>query len=183
MQCNLYGPEPGDPVFPALIDSGDSSAVRAILDSNNLKNISVRRTIGPYSAGRITMLTFDSLGLDSFTFSSDFQKLDSLWSINLSNNNLVKVTVPDSLKFRENYIGIRIERNLLTEFPIEVLKIKGLSSVDVSYNKIVSISNELINSGFRRIGIDYNKLCSVSDSVKIWLDSVQNNWANFQNCP
>jgi hypothetical protein len=87
------------------------------------------------------------------------------------------------LKFRENYIGIRIERNLLTEFPIEVLKIKGLSSVDVSYNKIVSISNELINSGFRRIGIDYNKLCSVSDSVKIWLDSVQNNWANFQNCP
>ena len=183
MQCNLFGPEPGDNVYPAQIDLGDSAAVRAILDSNNLKNISVRRVIGPYSAGRITMLAFDSLGLDSFIFSSDFQKLDSLWSVNISNNNILKVIVLDSLKYRENYIGLRLERNLLTQFPISVLKINGLSSVDVSYNKISTISNDLINSGFRQIDFDHNKLCSVSDSVKIWLDSVQNNWANFQDCP
>jgi hypothetical protein len=183
MQCNLYGPEPGDPVFPAQIDPGDSAAVRAILDSNNLKNISVRRAIDQSSVGRIQMLTFDSLGLDSFTFSSDFQKLDNLWSVNLSNNNLVKVTVPESLKYSKNNIYLQLEKNLLTEFPIGVLKIKGLLRVDVSYNKISTISNDLINSGFRQISFYHDKLCSVSDSVKTWLDSVQNNWANFQDCP
>jgi hypothetical protein len=121
MQCNLYGPEPGD-----------SAAVRAILDSNNLKNISVRRAIDQFSVGRIQFLKFDSLGLDSFTFTNDFQKLDSLSSINLSVNNLVKVAVPESLKYSKNYIGLQLERNLLTEFPTGVLKIKGLLRVDVS---------------------------------------------------
>jgi Leucine-rich repeat (LRR) protein len=182
VQCPLFGPEPGDPVFPAPIDQSDSSAVRAILDLNNLKKIEVRKVINPYTQGRIAMLIFDSLGLDSFSFSADFQKLDSLWSVNLSNNKIVKVNCQDSLTYKKD-IGIELERNLLAQFPIDLLKIKGLFSVDVSYNKISTISKGLMTSGFRQIGIDHNKLCSVSDTVKLWLDSLQNNWANFQDCP
>jgi Leucine-rich repeat (LRR) protein len=169
-------------VFPAQIDLGDSAAVRAILDSNNLKNISVRRAIDPSSSGRITMLRFDSLALDSFRFSSDFQRLDSLWSVDLSKNRLTKVYVPDSLKYSK-VIYLYFDQNMLTEFPIDVLKIVGLWSVNVQYNKISTISQALINSGFRQIYLEHNKLCSVSDSVRIWPDSVLVGWANFQDCP
>lgn len=183
LQCNLFGPEPGDPAFPAPIDPGDSVAVRAILDSNNLKNINVRRVIDPFSKGRVTTLRLDSLSLDSFKFINDFQKLDSFIGIDLSNNKIAIVNVPESLKFNSNIVGIDLGRNLLSEFPIGVLKIKGLLSVGVEYNKISTISHELIGSGFRQINFSHNNLCSVSDTVKLWLDSVQNNWANFQNCP
>jgi hypothetical protein len=183
LQCNLFGPEPGEPTYPAQIDLGDSAAVRAILDSNNLKNISVRKAIDPSSKGRITTLRFNSLALDSFTFSNDFQKLDSLITIDLSYNKITKVNVPDSLRYNSNGIGIDLERNLLIEFPIGVLKIIGLYSVLLQYNNISTISQALISSGFHQIYFDHNKLCSVSDSVKMWLNSVQNNWANFQDCP
>jgi hypothetical protein len=182
LQCNLFGPEPGERTYPAQIDLGDSAAVRAILDSNNLKNISVRRAIDPSSSGRITMLRFDSLALDSFRFSSDFQRLDSLWSVDLSKNRLTKVYVPDSLKYSK-VIYLKLDQNMLTEFPIDVLKIVGLWSVNVQYNKISTISQALINSGFRQIALEHNKLCSVSDSVRIWLDSVLVGWANYQDCP
>jgi Leucine-rich repeat (LRR) protein len=182
LQCNLFGPEPGEPVFPAQIDLGDSAAVRAILDSNNLKNISVRRAIDPSSWGRITMLTLDALGLDSFTFTHDFQRLDSLLAVGLTRNTITKVTVSDSLKYSKG-IYIELSNNLLTEFPNSLFKIFPLWSVDISYNKIFTISKELMTSGFRQIDFDHNKLCSVSDTVKLWLDSVQNNWANFQDCP
>jgi Leucine-rich repeat (LRR) protein len=183
VQCPLFGPEPGDPVYPAPIDQGDSAAVRAILDSNKLKSISVRQVIDQYTQGRITIVRFNSLELDSFILSSDFQKLDSLDGIDLSANKLIKINVPDSLKFSKNILGIGLANNLLPEFPIGVLKIKGLMRVDVSYNKITSISNQLINSGFRQIYFDHNKLCSVTDSERLWLDSVQNNWAAVQDCP
>lgn len=183
LQCNLEGPEPRDPAFPAKIDLGDSAAVRAILDSNNLKDVNVRRAIDPWSKGRITTLEFDSLGLDSFTFTGDFQKLDSLTTISLSNNNISKVKVPDTLKYGNNGVSVDLEHNQLTSFPLGLLKIRGLFSVLVQYNRIDTITQDLMASGFRQIYFDYNKLCSVSDSVRIWLDSVQNNWANFQNCP
>jgi Leucine-rich repeat (LRR) protein len=161
LQCNLFGPEPGYAVFPAQIDSGDSAAVRAILDSNNLRTASVRRAIDPWSKGRITTLKFDSLGLDSFAFSKDFQKLDSLITIDLSNNQITKIIVSDTLKYRSNGVSIDLEQNQPTAFPIGILKIKGLFSVLVQYNSIDTISQALMASGFRQIFFDYNKLCSV----------------------
>jgi hypothetical protein len=182
LQCNLFGPEPGDPVYPAQIDLGDSAAVRAILDSNNLKSISVRRAINKWSKGRITTLTLDALGLDSFSFTHDFQRLDSLVEVGLTRNTITKISILDSLKYNKG-IYIVLNNNLLTEFPSPLLKIVPLWSVDLQYNKISTISQALINSGFSRIYLEHNKLCSVSDSVRIWLDSVFVGWANYQDCP
>ena len=183
VRCPLFGPEPGDPVFPAPIDPGDSATVRAILDSNKLYNISVRRAINQYSQGRISILRFDSLGLNTFIFSHEFQKLDSLIGVDLSNNHITQVNVPDSLKYSTLILGIGLGKNNLSEFPIDLLKIKGLLRVDVSYNKISTISQELMNSGFRQISLEHNKLCAVTDTERIWLDSVLNNWERFQDCP
>jgi Leucine-rich repeat (LRR) protein len=170
-------------VFPAQIDLGDSAAVRAILDTNNLKNISVRRAIDPSSRGRITMLTLDSLSITSFTFTHDFEKLDRLISINLSLNKITTLNVPDSLKLN-NYMEIRLENNLLLVFPISILKLKGTTNISVQYNKIASLPREIIHSGIPSIYLDHNKLCYLTDSAVInWLDTVYGNWQSRQDCP
>jgi hypothetical protein len=129
------------------------------------------------------MLTFNSLALDSFRFSNDFQKLDSLWSVNLSDNKITKVNVPDSLQFSKN-LYIQLDRNLLPEFPISILKIKGTTNISVQYNKIASLPREIIHSGIPSIYLDHNKLCSLTDSSVInWLDTVYGNWQSRQDCP
>jgi hypothetical protein len=182
VQCPLFGPEPGDPTFPAPIDQGDSAAVRAILDLNKLKNIDVRKVINPFTKGRIAMLEFDSLGIDTFTFSSDLEKLDSLNSINLSSNNISIINVFDSLRFHQ--LELRLENNSFTTFPIGILKLKGVSNISILYNKITSLPPELIHTGIPNVYIDHNKLCSLTDSnIVAWLDTTYGDWKSRQDCP
>ena len=184
LHCNLYGPEPGDPAFPAPIDPGDSAAVRAILDSNNLKKVDVRQAIGKYEHGRIHYFYLDSLELSSFAFTNDFKNLDSLNSIDLSANKITTIKVIDSIKFNQLYT-LNLSNNLLSLFPIDVLKLSGISTIYIEFNNISSIPQELIASGNKRVFLDYNKLCSINDtSILAWLDTIYgNNWKSRQNCP
>jgi hypothetical protein len=176
--------EAGDTVYPAAIDAGDSAAIRAILDSNGLKSVTVRKVIDQYSKGRINFLNIDSLGLDSFTFTSDFDRLDRLYVIGLTKNKLVKISVPESLQFNPaNRLAIDLSQNSLSAFPLEILKIKGVYYVNVAYNMISSIPQELINCSIPAFGFYNNKLCNVSDTIAAWLDSETYNWKSFQTCP
>jgi Leucine-rich repeat (LRR) protein len=183
-QCNLFGPEPGDPVFPAKIDPGDSVAIRAILDFNNLQKIQVRQVIGEFEIDRIHYLYLDSLGLDSFAFTKDFNKLDSLTYIDLSANKITNIGVVDSVSFKQLYTLI-LDNNLLTFFPLDLFKITGISTIYIEYNKISSIPQQLMASGFKRVILDHNQICSVTDSsVVAWLDSIYGvSWKSRQDCP
>ncbi len=184
LRCNIEGPEPNDPVFPAQIDLGDSAAIRAILDSNNLRKIGVRQAIGKYEDGRIRYFNLDSMGLDSFSFTADFSKLDSLHSIDLSGNNISVISVSDSIKFNQLY-ELTLDNNLLTSFPLGILRMSGISTIYLEYNLISSIPQELVQSRDRHIFLDHNKLCSVADtSVINWLDSLYGaDWKSRQDCP
>jgi Leucine-rich repeat (LRR) protein len=182
LRCNLFGPEPGDPVFPAQIDLGDSAAIRAILDSNNLNNISVRRAIDPFSSGRIKLLTLDSLNINSFSFTHALERLDSLISLSLSFNKISTIKVPDTLKFN-HLISLNLGENVFTSFPIGILKLKGVINISVENNKIATLPPEVIQST-ASIYLDHNKLCSLTDSAVInWLDTVYGNWQSRQDCP
>lgn len=174
--------EAGETVYPAAIDAGDSAAIRAILDSNGLENVTVRKVIDQYSKGRINFLTLNSLGLDSFTFTSDFNKLDSIYTVGLSFNSIVRINVSDSPKL--SHIGIILNSNLLDSFPLSLLKIKsnGVIGVEVEHNSISSIPLQLLGANIT-LDCYYNKLCNVPDTIAHWLDGQTYNWRNFQTCP
>jgi hypothetical protein len=176
--------QPGDTVYPAAIDPGDSAAIRAILDSNGLKNISVRRVIPQYSKDRIYQVNLDSLQLNSISITKDFEKLDSLTTINLSQNKLSTISVPENLQFiLGNRLSVDISHNSFTSFPLAIFKIKRIFYFDISNNGITNIPQEVINSTNTQFVFYYNKLCNVSDTVAKWLDSTNTNWRNVQTCP
>ncbi|HMD69152.1 MAG TPA: hypothetical protein VKF42_09765 [Chitinivibrionales bacterium] len=201
--------EAGETVYPAAIDAGDSAAIRAILDSNGLMNVTVRKVIDQYAKGKINYLNMDSLGLYSFSFTKDFNMLDSIRTINLSQNNILKVRVLDSIAFHaENRCVIMVNHNLLDSLPLCLLGIRGIQGIELEYNKIDSIPAEIVNyngatvsvdvehnliasipsalvtQGFHSIFLRYNKLCNISDSATIaWLNSLDAYWKQNQNCP
>jgi len=175
---------PGDINYPAPIDSGDSAAIRAILDSNGLQIVSVRKVIPQYSKNRIYQVNLDSLQLNSISITKDFEKLDSLTTINLSQNKLITISVPESLQFiLGDRLSIDISNNSFPSFPLAIFKIKRIFYFDISHNEISSIPQEVMNSTNTQFVFYYNKLCNVSNTVARWLDSTNTNWQNVQTCP
>lgn len=130
------------------------------------------------------------MGLDSFAFSIDLEKLDSLISINLSSNKISKLKFPDSLRFNHLF-GLNLGENLLTSFPIGIFKINGfigmngLVHVNLDSNKIIDVPQQLINAVSFQVYLEHNKLCSVTDTAAIsWLDSNYGiDWKSRQDCP
>jgi len=161
----------------------DSLAVRAILDSNGLKTIPVRKVLDSFAQGRITFLYLNSLNLKTFNFTQNFNVLDSLISLSLDNNQISSITVTDSIKF-VNSCTISLTYNSLTTFPIDIFKIIGAPNIFLENNVITSLPEELIHSGPPNYDIDHNKLCSLTDSAVIkWLDTTYGNWRLRQDCP
>jgi Leucine-rich repeat (LRR) protein len=182
LTCEM-GPEPNNLYPYGPLDIGDSLAVRAILDSNGLNNIPVRKVLVSFAQERIRILTIDSFGLKSFIFTKDFNKLDSLYSIELNFNPITQIAVPDTIQFKL-HCDIGLMYNTLTSFPVELLKVKGDVNIFLENNSITTLPIEVIHAGPPNFFFEHNKICSLTDSAVIkWLDTTYGNWKSSQDCP
>ena len=181
----------------------DTLAVRAILDSNGLYDVSVE-DVSDSSGGRIIHIVFT--GKDITSLPAEIGNLTNLTSLWLSTNELT--SLPAEIGNLANLIDLVLDYNSLTSLPAEIGSLTNLTTLWLTFNQLTSLPAEIgnlanlieIQLGANQLtslpdsivkltpsGCDfgYNKLDtnSLSDTVIYWLDIYDPDWRETQIVP
>lgn len=179
--CDLltFGGDPTPPLNELSVR--DSLAVRAILDTNGLKNIKVKDVISLQDS-KVGVINLDSVPLTKFIFTSAFDSLDGGITLNIFNNQLDSMDILDTIN---SELIIQISNTSLKNIPDNISLLKGRLFLYLADNKLKDISSEIFKCQVSYIDVQYNDLCSVSDTLNNWIikNSRNNDWKLSQTCP
>jgi len=132
----------------------DSLAVRAILDSNELFDITVEE-VTDSSEGRVVALDLTSKGIN--TLPSDIGKLNKLEDLNLYINNLT--SLPGEMWDIINLKYLDIGDNNLTGIPAEIGNLNNLKELYFDRNNLTGIPAEIgILNNLEKLNLSWNNL-------------------------
>ena len=139
----------------------DTAVVRYILDTNNLKNVSVSSVISEVKKGRITKLNFNGKGLSNIP--PKIGELE-LTHLNLGNNYLS--SLPKEFKKLTSLEHLDLMRNKFMRIDNSIYSLLNLEHLDISENKVFYLSKDIENlTSLRTFKLDNNKLKLLS-SIK-----------------
>ncbi len=158
----------------------DSLAIRAILDTNGLRNKKVEDVID-LQCDIVVMMTLDSVPLSKFIFTSVFDSLHNSFQISISNSPIESLVILDTI-----HIGLAIDvyNTKLKNIPEQISLLKGRLELYLPNNEVSSISPEIMKCTVYSFIIKSNSLCSVPDSLNEWiiLKTHDANWQHTQTC-
>jgi|GEM_PF-3445449 hypothetical protein len=178
--CDILTNGGNEPPPKNDLSTKDSLAVRAILDTNGLNNVKVRKVIS-LANSRVGVISLDSVVLKKFIFTSSFDSLGGGTTLNIFNSQLDSIIILDTLNLQ---LTLQISNTTLRSIPNNISMLKGPISFYLPNNKIQYISFEIMKCNVRYIDVQYNALCSVSDSLNSWIiaNSRNSSWRSTQNC-
>ncbi len=185
--------------------SDDSLAVRAILDSNGLYDISVD-SVTDSSGGRIVVLDLDNQ-FDQFNITSlppEIGNLTNLEKLNLWDNFLTSLpqeignltnlrvlflyrnyitSLPSNMGNLNNLRFLGLGGNSLTSLPSDIGNLTNLEILLLKNNSLTSLPDSIVNlKPFDWLDLGYNQLCSLSVDIKAWADRYGYGWESTQDC-
>ncbi len=177
-----FGVEPDKTLSP--LKEQDSLAVRAILDSNGLKDIDLsnyddRERVLRQIDSSIYGLMLDTLNIKSVKFVKEFKLLENLEEITFTNNLIRNVYIEDTITFTKTLI-MDLSFNVLDSFPEQLLKINNIEALYMYNNNIAYLPIEIMNKPYAQFYIRHNKLTNVPDTLKTWLSQYDPDWEKYQ---
>lgn len=156
----------------------DTLAVRTILDSNGLTDISVSSVTSKVD-GRIYELDLANRGI--VVLPSIVSKL-RLRLLRLQDNSLD--SLPGSIGAISSLTYLSLLRNNLTELPGTIGNLTHLMHLNLGYNKLTYLPSTI--PSLKKLGylsVVHNRLHDVAPPIKIWLDtySAESNWQELQD--
>lgn len=168
-------------LFFSVYSSDDSLAVRAILDSNNLNNISVD-SVTKAESGRIVWLNLYNMGISTIP-GVEIQKLTALRTLSLANNNID--SIPAEIGNLTMLRNLSLDDNRLKNLSASISNLTNLTYFSARHNDINDIPAEIVSmQNFLGIGytgedviepvagsfcIAYNPLCDITEAKLKWL--------------
>lgn len=180
--------------------STDTSAVRAILDSNKLFTLSAV-SVSDSSLGRITALHLNNKGL--LKIPEMIRKLTALHFLNLEQNAIINIPSEIQSCKELTYINLNknqiicppaeighitsvktflINNNVLLELPGGIANNTALDTLDISHNLLPELPPEITGlTKLRYLDLGYNKLKNLSGALKTWADTFDPDWEKTQS--
>jgi len=180
--CNILANGGNEPPPKNDLSTKDSLAVRAILDTNGLKNVKVRNVIYLYNS-LVQSISIDSLKTAKFIFPSQCDSFSGSIGIKISNSSIDTIIFHDSIHIP---LSISISHTKLRSIPDQISLLKGTLDLNFAFNQLYFISPQIMNCRVNFVNINNNNLCSLSDSLKNWLIQKSygdSTWLKTQNCP
>ncbi len=156
----------------------DTLAVRAILDSNGMADVSVVLVTNSKN-GRIYELDLANKGI---TILPPVVTELRLKLLRLQDNNLD--SIPNAIGTIPTLTYLSLLRNNLTSLPESVGNLNHLKHLNLGYNGLTELPSSITNlTKLGYLSVAHNRLHGVSSPVKIWLDtySTESNWEELQD--
>jgi len=139
----------------------DSIAVKAILDSNELYDITVEE-VTDTSDGRIVVLDLTSKGVN--TIPLEIGKLGNMKDLELGFNNLT--TLPKEIWNLTNLVELDLNDNNINNIPYEIGYLVNLKILDLDYNNINTIPAEICDIiNLESLDISDNIITSIPSNI------------------
>lgn len=201
--------------FSSLLNAApfsDTLVIRAILDTNGLRNVPTRLVCKTNDSGRVTFLNLSPVALPSpipkpFRMIPELAQLDELQNLKLSGLDLDAFpesilrfrgliyldvsyneipSLPESLGVLSELTHMNVGHNPITNFPASIWDMEKLDSLHFWGCKLASFPP----GPPKYRGLDFadfsgNNLCAVPVSIQRWLNTFAGNyfWAETQGCP
>ncbi len=191
-QCNfagigdLFAPENDDSGPHLIVDSADTIALRSLLRANHLDTVNPLELCQNSSyivAGRITaiQLYFD---VDTFVFTKDLAKLDSLNLITLAGIHLKAIRF-DSTFYLPSVRRVILSYNDIVELPSAITQFDSLRELIIYNNQLTSLPVSLLSmTMLTGLGVSSNRLCGLSDTLVEFINRISyyRDWQSSQTC-
>lgn len=176
---NTYDPSSDDVAVDEL-NAKDSAAIRAILDTNGMRDKQVRDVI-ELENGTAAKLMLDSIALTRFTITGAFDSCADYLELSITNCPLETLTIADTVRIP---LAIMINQTKLKRIPDDIVRLRGRMSLYLSRNDLNAVSPAIMRCNVRDLDVDNNSLCALPDSLKNWitLKSLGNAWISTQRC-
>jgi hypothetical protein len=163
-----------------ILQPKDSLAVRAILDTNGLQKLSVDGVVEVNDA-MVTRINLNAKSLSKFIFCKYFDSLLTGPELNIMENDIDTLVFPDTI--RQN-IFIKLDDNKLQTIPDGFGHLKGTIKLSIGYNRLQTISPDIMNCSVTYLYLNENDLCSLQDSILAWIATINSNsfWRTTQLC-
>lgn len=159
----------------------DTNAVRSILDTNGLTNVSVY-TVTAFKNSRVTKLDLSAGGLT--VLPAAVGELTGLTRLLLLNNQLEEL--PAELGYLTNLEKLYISDNELVSLPTSIGSLSALQRLEASNNALTSLPATItqLDSEALVITVANNELCTLPAEIEQWLDAhaYESAWEEKQVC-
>lgn len=141
---------------------GDSLIVRAILDSNNFREVPVS-AVTERSNGRISKLEID----DTLKFYSTTKVFD---------------TIPDLMLGLTSMTELEISRTNLRSLPKEIGSMTWLKEIELPYNRLTTVPASIVKITLESNGLSLtgNQIKSLPSEVDVWVTKYDPDWKEKQ---
>ena len=178
----------------------DTTAVRSILDSNDLFTTTAA-SVSDSSQGRIVRLRLQNKKLTQLpvtiqrlsalsilnieqnaivTLPSEIQNCKQLTYLNCSKNQLN--CLPTELGYITTLKTFRMDNNQVLDIPGSLSYCKDLDTLVISHNLLANLPGEIkALTGLSCLDIGYNKLKNLPDSLKTWANTYNPGWDTTQS--